>query len=135
MGILKRKKKVEVSNEIPSLDNIVQKKLILFITIVGEGQAYSVTKLFERFGSSAQFVQRGEGTASKEIYNILGLQNTGKDIIFSFISEDKIPEIKIGLEGYFMSSKRNKGIGMALPLSSIIGVRVYQFLADTVEGK
>ena len=133
MGIFKRKK--QEINELPTLDNIVQKKLSLFVTIVSEGLAPIVIRLFERGGSSAQFVQRGEGTAQKEIYDILGIENNGKDIIFSFLSEDKIADMKKELAAFFAANRRNKGIGMVVPLSGIIGVRVYQFLANTVEDK
>ena len=134
MAIFTRKKKVE-TKELPALDNVVQKKLLLFITIVGEGQATAIRKLFERYGCSAQFVERGEGTATKEIYNILGVENIGKDIVFSFISEDKVDDIKKELEAFFVASKRNRGISFSIRLSSIIGVKVYQFLANTVEDK
>ena len=134
MGLFSKKKKHD-TGELPTLDNVVQKKLLLFVTIVGEGQAPAIIRLFERGGSSAQFVQRGEGTATKEIYNILGIEETGKDIVFSFLAEDKIPEIKKELSAFFVASKRNRGIGFSLPLSSIIGVRVYQFLANVVEDK
>ena len=132
MKFFKAKKQV---SELPSLDKIVQKKLLLFVTIVGKGQAQPVLRIFERGGSSAQFIQRGEGTAQKEIYNILGMEEIDKDIVFSFISEDKIPDVKIELDAFFLASKKNRGIGFSIPLSSIIGVRVYQFLANTVEDK
>ena len=128
-------KKTKQNKELPSLDEIVDKKLSLFITIVGKGQAQPIICLFERGGSSAQFIQRGEGTASKEIYSILGVEDNDKDIVFSFISQDKIPDIKTELNAFFLANKKNRGIGFSIPLSSIIGVRVYQFLANTVEDK
>ena len=71
MGLFSKKQKHD-TGELPSLDNAVQKKLMLFVSIVGKGQAQAVTHLFERGGSSAQFIQRGEGTATKEINDILG---------------------------------------------------------------
>ncbi|MBR0033494.1 MAG: hypothetical protein IJP60_00555 [Bacilli bacterium] len=134
MSLFHRKKQIEVK-ELPTLDNVVQKKLLLFITIVGEGQSTAIRKLFERYGCSAQFVERGEGTATKEIYNILGVENTGKDVVFSFLAEDKASDIKKELDAFFVASKRNQGISFSIRLSSIIGVRVYQFLANTVEDK
>lgn len=132
MGLFK---KSENTKEVPSMETVVQKKLLLFVTIVGKGLSRPVMKIFERAGSSAQFVQRGEGTAQKEIYNILGIEDVDKDIVFSFVSEDKIPDIKKELSAFFLVSKKNRGIGFSVPLSSIIGVRVYQFLANTVEDK
>ena len=129
-----KKKNVE-KNELPSLNNIVQKKLLLFITIVTSGHGSHITRMFEKIGVSAQFVQSGEGTATKEINNLLGIEDVDKDIVISFITEDKIPLIRQDLSEYFSSNKRNRGIGMAIQLSSVIGVRVYQFLANLVEDK
>ena len=129
------KKKAKNNKELPSANSIADKKLSLFITIVGKGQAQAITRLFERGGSSAQFIQRGEGTASKEIYDILGAEDNDKDIIFSFIAQEKIPDIKTELNAFFLANKKNRGIGFSIPLSSIIGLRVYQFLANTVEDK
>lgn len=129
-----KKKNVE-KNELPSLKNIVQKKLLLFITIVASGHGSHITRMFEKDGVSAQFVQSGEGTATKEINNLLGVEDVDKDIVISFITEDKIPLIRQDLSEYFSSNKRNRGIGMAIQLSSVIGVRVYQFLANLVEDK
>lgn len=129
------KKKNAENNKLPSLKNIVQKKLLLFITIVTSGHGSHITRMFEKVGVSAQFVQSGEGTATKEINNLLGVEDVDKDIVISFITEDKIPLIRQDLSEYFSSNKRNRGIGMAIQLSSVIGVRVYQFLANLVEDK
>ena len=129
------KKKNAENNKLPSLKNIVQKKLLLFITIVTSGHGSHITRMFEKIGVSAQFVQSGEGTATKEINNLLGVEDVDKDIVVSFITEDKIPLIRQDLSEYFSSNKRNRGIGMAIQLSSVIGVRVYQFLANLVEDK
>ena len=134
MKLFKKKNDID-KNELPSLNNIVQKKLLLFITIVSSGHGVHVTRLFEKLGVSAQFIQSGEGTATKEINNLLGIEDVDKDIVFSFVTEDKIPMIRQDLSNYFSLNKRNRGIGMAIKLSSVIGVRVYQFLADLVEDK
>lgn len=134
MGLFKKKEKNE-NKELPSLNNVVQKKLLLFITIVSTGHGSQVVHMFEKLGVSAQFVESGEGTATKEINNLFGIEEVGKDVVFSFVAEDKIPGMRDELSQYFSSNKRNRGIGMAIQLSSIIGVRVYQFLADLVEDK
>lgn len=128
-------KKSKSNKEAASLASVADKKLSLFITIVGKGQGQAIIRLFERGGSSAQFIQRGEGTATKEIYSILGVEDNDKDIIFSFISQEKIPDVKTELNAFFLANKKNRGIGFSVPLSSIIGLRVYQFLANTVEDK
>lgn len=108
------------------------KKLLLFITIVNRGQGNFVLKLFESEGANAQFVQYGEGTAQKEIRDILGIEDNSKEVIISIISEDKIESAKKELEAFFKIRKRNRGIGFSIPMTSLIGMKLYQFLVDTL---
>lgn len=130
MGIFN---KIKQSKQLPTLDGVVEKKLSLFVTIVNDGLAESVIKVFEHVGASAQFVQKGNGTAQKEIRDILGIEDNGKEVVLSFIDQDSIKDAKNELVAIFMTSKKGSGIGFAIPLTSIIGVRVYQFLADTIK--
>ena len=104
----------------------------MFITIVNRGQGNFVLKLFESEGANAQFVQYGEGTAQKEIRDILGIEDNSKEIIISLISQDKIDSAKRELEAFFKVSKRNRGIGFSIPMTSLIGMTFYQFLVDTL---
>lgn len=120
-NVSKRKKKA-----------IDTKKLLLFITIVNRGQGNFVLKLFESEGANAQFVQYGEGTAQKEIRDILGIEDNSKEVIISIISEDKIESAKKELEAFFKIRKRNRGIGFSIPMTSLIGMKLYQFLVDTL---
>jgi hypothetical protein len=129
MAILKRKSKKAIA----SLDNVAEKKLSIFVTIVNGGQAASVIRICERHGVSAQFIEKGEGTAREEIRDILGIDDTSKDVVISFVNQDNIQDIKNELTALFLTSKKTSGIGFSIPLTSIIGVRVYQFLADTVK--
>ncbi|MCQ2792963.1 MAG: hypothetical protein MJ221_00885 [Bacilli bacterium] len=117
----------------PSIDALIEKKLVLFVSIVNEGQSRPIIKIMEKCGSSAQFIETGEGTARKEIRNILGIEDNNKEIIFSFVTNDRIPEIKNYLDIYFSTRTKNAGIGFSIPLTSIVGVKVYQFLADTIK--
>ena len=107
-------------------------KLSIFITIVNHGLAGPIIKLFEHAGVSAQFIQRGNGTATRQIRDILGIEDTGKDIVISIIKKDKIADVKPDLLAFFSASKYNKGIGFSIPMTSMIGIKVYQFLADSL---
>ena len=130
MALLKKKKKDEQQ---PSLDKVIDKKLCLYISIVNEGYANSVIDVLKHQGSSAQFVQKGQGTAKKEIRDILGIEDNGKDIVVSIITEDKVKNTKNALNAIFIANKKIQGIAFKVSLSSIIGVRVYQFLADIIK--
>ena len=106
------------------------KKMSLYVTIVNKGQSTPVIKIFERAGVSAQFVQIGRGTAQKQVLDILGIADNAKEIVLSFIKKESIPEAKTELEAFFAASKRNNGIGFSIPLTSLVGRKVYQFLAN-----
>lgn len=131
MGLFKKAKKenTELKSNVSQTDI---KKLSMFITIVNRGQGNFVLKLFESEGANAQFVQYGEGTAQKEIRDILGIEDNSKEIIISLISQDKIDSAKRELEAFFKVSKRNRGIGFSIPMTSLIGMKFYQFLVDTL---
>ena len=123
--MLKRKAKKQLSTT-------SDEKLMLFISIVSRGLSAPVLKIYQKCDFSGQFVLTGEGTARKEIRNILGIEDNEKDVVISFVRKDKVEELKSLLEVFFISSKRNAGISFSIELDSIIGVKVYQFLADTV---
>ncbi len=106
------------------------KKLSLFISIVPQGQANAIIKIFEAQEVGAQFVQIGEGTAQKEIRDILGIEDNAKEVVFSIIKDENIPNAKKELEAFFMASKRNKGVAFSIPFTSMIGVNLYEFLIN-----
>ena len=110
------------------------KRLCLYTIIVPRGQSDNIVRILKAYKSSAQFIQYGEGTASNAIREILGTEDTKKDVIFSLIREDVIPDIKKELDVYFIASKRNRGIAFTIQLTSIVGVKLYKFLTQTVRG-
>lgn len=132
MGLFKKKKpEIETKKEL-QLDEANIKKLSLFITIVNRGQGNYVLKIFEQEGANAQFVQLGEGTAQKEVRDILGIEDNEKEVIISLIPNDRIEGAKNELEAFFIVNKRNRGIGFSIPMTSLIGMKVYQFLTDSL---
>lgn len=132
MGIIKKLFKKEESKPVEDISqNKELIRLSMFITIVNRGQGNYVTKIFESEGSNAQFIQYGEGTAQKEVMDILGIADKTKEIIISLIDNTKIENAKRELEAFFRVNKRNRGIGFSIPMTSLIGMKVYQFLADS----
>ena len=76
----------------------------------------------------------GLGTASSEIIELLGLNNH-KAVILSVAREDMVPKIMNTLEEKFETVRHGKGIAFAVPLSSVIGVNLYQFLSNNRFGR
>ena len=110
------------------------KKLVLYTVIVPRGQGENILRIFKANKSSAQFLMYGEGTATNAIREILGSEDTKKDIVYSLVREDAVPDIKKEIDVYFVASKKNKGIAYTISLTSIVGVKIYKFLTQTVRG-
>lgn len=107
------------------------KPLCLYVTIVNRGQANAIVSMFQRVGSSAQFINVGTGTASRNVLDILGIEDNEKEVVYCFIKEELVPEAKKELEAFFAINKKNKGIGFSIKLTSIIGVKLYRFLTNS----
>ena len=110
------------------------KKLVLYTVIVPRGQGENILRIFKSNRSSAQFLMYGEGTATNAIREILGSEDTKKDIVYSLVREDAVPDIKKEIDVYFVASKKNRGIAYTISLTSIVGVKIYKFLTQTVRG-
>ena len=106
------------------------KKLKLLITIVNRSRALLYLDVIEQFEVNMQMVIYGKGTASNEIINLLGLSETDKAVILSVIKEDKVKDALETLKEKFEKVKNGKGVACTVPLSSVIGVSIYQFLSN-----
>ena len=106
------------------------KKLKLLITIVNRSRALLFMDVIEQFEVNMQMVIYGKGTASNEIINLLGLSETDKAVILSVIKEDKVKDALETLKEKFEKVKNGKGVACTVPLSSVIGVSIYQFLSN-----
>ena len=60
---------------------------------------------------------------------MLGL-NLHKAVVLSVVREDRVEELLNMLEEKFMTIKNGKGVAFAVPLSSVIGVNLYQFMSN-----
>ena len=105
------------------------KKLKLFITVVDRPKGEFYMDVIGGFEVNCQMLLSGQGTASSELVDLLGL-NPEKAVILSVAREDKVPEIMNTLEQKFDTVRNGKGVAFAIPLSSIIGVNLYQFMSN-----
>ena len=77
-----------------------------------------------------QSVLYAKGTAPTEIATMLGIVDSGKALILSIVNEDIIPTIIAEYEDNYFKLRNGKGIAFTVPISSIIGVFIYNFLAN-----
>ena len=105
------------------------KKLKLIITVVDRPKGEFYLDVIGGFEVNCQMLLSGQGTASSELVDLLGL-NPEKAVILSVAREDVVPTIMHTLEDKFKTVRNGNGIAFAVPLSSIIGVNLYQFMSN-----
>ena len=110
------------------------KKLKLLFTVVDRAKAEFYLDVLSQFDVNFQMAVGGKGTATSELVDMLGL-NIHKAVLFSVIREDLTDEIMKCLEQKFATIRGGKGIAFAVPMSSVIGVNMYQFLSNNKQGR
>ena len=110
------------------------KKLKLLFTVVDRPKGEFYLDVISQFEVNCQMAVGGMGTATSDFVDMLGL-NKHKAVIFSVVREDKVEPIMNCLEDKFATIKNGKGIAFAVPLSSVIGVNLYQFLSNNRLGR
>ena len=112
-----------------TVDTSAIKKLKLLFTVVDRAKAEFYLDFISQYEVNCQMVVAGTGTANSQIIDMLGL-NLQKAVILSVIREDQVEGLMNKLEEKFVSIKNGKGVSFAVPLSSVIGVNLYQFLSN-----
>ena len=108
------------------------KKLKLLFTVVERPKAEFFLDVLSQFEVNCQMVVPGKGTANSDLVSMLGL-NIQKAVILSMVREDMVGPIIKCLEEKFETIRNGKGIAFAVPMSSVIGVSMYQFLSNNLQ--
>ncbi len=110
------------------------KKLKLLFTIVDKAKGEFYLDTISQFEVNCQLALPGLGTAQSDIIDMLGL-NLHKAVIVSVVREDQMEPILHCLEDKFATIKNGKGVAFAVPMSSVIGVNLYQFFSNNRQGR
>lgn len=110
------------------------KKLKLLFTVVERQKAEFYLDFLSQYEVNCQLVVAGKGTANSEVVDLLGLNNQ-KAVLLSVIREDCVDTVMNLLEEKFATIRNGKGIAFAVPMSSVIGVNLYQFLSNNRQGR
>ena len=114
----------------PVTENVAPKKLKLLITVVNKNKAEFYMDYLQEYEVNMQMSMRARGTADSDLLHYLGLEDTEKRVLFSLIREDMAPAAMKGLEEKFAKVRDGKGIAYTVPLSSVAGAAIYQFLTN-----
>ncbi len=105
------------------------KKAKLLVTIVDRNKTEFYTDVLSGFEINMQMVLYGNGTASSSTLELLGLNNE-KGIILSVVRTDMIKKVLNTLEEKFKTIRNGKGVACVVPISSVIGLSIYQFMIN-----
>ena len=131
-NILRAKREIaSKSDNKPMLSPV---KLQLLFTIVAKEKTEFYIDLLQSFDVNVQFVLSGHGTANEKFMELMGLVNNEKSVIISTIRRNRAKDALEALEEKFKTVKNGKGIAYTVPMSSTIGVAIYQFLSNTMGG-
>ena len=131
---IRRNAKKEPANAAQGAGMTAPKKLMLLFTIVNRSKAEFYTDVLQKFEINMQTVIAANGTANTNVQSLLGLTDLSKSVIISVIRRDKCKAALAELEEKFKTVKGGKGIAYTVPMTSTIGVAIYQFLSNTTGG-
>lgn len=105
-------------------------KLYLMTTIVDRKVGKKYRELYEENKQHVMFASLGQGTASSEVLDYLGLEGAEKLVLFSVHEEDEWYFVKKQLQKKLKIDAPGGGIAFIIPLSSVGGKKVLQFLLE-----
>lgn len=106
------------------------KKLKIIVSIVPQGKKEVIIDLLEEFEVNYSISFAGNGTSTNELMKMLGFENNNRDVIFSFIRENKVKDALLAVEDKFKKFKYHQSIAFSIPFKSIIGMQNYLFLSN-----
>ncbi len=130
----KRNAKQTTAQDMHPASMTAPKKLMLLFTIVNRNKAEFYTDVLQKFEINMQLVVAANGTADTNVQSLLGLTDLSKSLIISVIRRDKCKAALAELEEKFKTVKGGKGIAYTVPMTTTIGVAIYQFLSNTTSG-
>ena len=84
---------------------------------------------YDEIGLSSSLCMLAKGTATNETLDYFGLEVTEKMVTLVVVSDHTWKQVKTGLENKFQIDVPGTGIAFLVPLSSVGGKKVLQFLA------
>lgn len=102
--------------------------LNMLITIVDRGKGDGVAQLLRQEGVLIHHIALGHGTAHKGLLALLGLKDTAKDVVFSFIRSGVARRAMRKLSYALEIDLPGRGIAFTIPVGSICGSQAMHYL-------
>lgn len=113
-------------------------ELYMMVTIIDRKFVKKFHAFYQEMGLEVSFTTLGAGTAASEILDYFGLDGSEKCVLFHFVTGSKWKEVKHELRVRLKIDIPGIGIAFLIPISSIGGKKVLQYLTvgqDFVKGE
>ena len=104
--------------------------LYLFITINKKSDAKEFLDFFLRHNVAPIYSSIGRGAASSETLSLLGFEQSEKVVMKSIVTKSKVYELKSALTHEMSIDLPDRGIALAVPLTSIASKRVLDHILN-----
>lgn len=111
-----------------------QTAIHMVVTIVDRGKSNKVVDLCQEEGVPIHLVSLGHGTARTEMLDLLGLGETQKDTVISFVPEYSVCPLLERLAERMSMRYPGKGISFTVPVGSVSG-KMYRALTECSQPK
>lgn len=105
----------------------------LLFTIVDRGKGNTASQLLARYGVLSHYIMLGNGTAHKDILGTLGLSDTPKDVLLSFVATASGGEALRHLSRALDFDLPGKGIAFTCSLNAAAGKKTLSLLTGGQE--
>lgn len=102
--------------------------LYLFITIIKKSDANEFLQFFLAHNSAPVYSTIGHGAATSDTLSLLGLDQTEKMLMQSIVTSGKMYELKDALTKEMSIDLPNRGIALAVPLTSIASKKILEHI-------
>ena len=102
--------------------------LSILLTIVDRGKGDRVAQLLQAEQVLTHFIALGSGTAHQDLLSLLGLRDTAKDVVISFLPTGHARQAMHRLAHALEIDLPGKGISFTVPLSSVGGPKALHYL-------
>lgn len=102
----------------------------LLMTITKRTMGRQLLACYERNALHTVLCTLARGTATSEILDCLGLELTEKMVTMTVVSDETWKNVKRGMEDSLQIDVPGTGIAFLVPVSSVGGRKVFQFLLD-----
>lgn len=108
----------------------VRHKMKMLVTIVDRENGEDIVATLRENGFYYNMMLMGRGTAPSEFIDLLGLGDTAKYVILSFIPSEKIPDVLRSLQYDHQFCEAGSGIAFTVPMDGVGGPTTLEFLSQ-----